>query len=452
MRARLLHLWDRLRASYWFVPTLMALGAVGLALFCLAIDAAVPDISLQNSPFLYVAEADDQRSLLLSVGTVTLGTAGVVFSLTTVPLTVAASQFGSRLLRNFLRDQQTQVVLGTYFGTFVYCMAVLFAIPNKPVGQSLPHISTTVSLFLALASLCLLIFFIHHIAVSLQAPTVIAEVSAELHQAIHRFTQTLCPTIPLTEAAQEDAARFAAIVHEHGVPLPATRSGYVQFVDLSRLVAQAEASKLVFYLCYQPGDFVVAGDILGYAWPPEEVPRPVETAVEMLNGAFIQGAQRIPTQDVESAVNQLVEVAVRALSPAINDPFTAITCLDRLGVALREIAHNHAPSPYRYDELEKVRVIHPVVTLDRLCDAAFHLIRQYGRGNAEVLVRLLDTLATVYRGIRRDSDRAVVRSHADLVLQEADSTALTNPWDRARVRQHYQRLFPTPETVGKETI
>jgi uncharacterized membrane protein len=422
----------------------MALGAVALAILCLTIDAAIPDSTLTNNPFLYVAEADDERNLLLSVGTVTLGTAGVVFSLTTVPLTVAASQFGSRLLRNFLRDQQTQVVLGMYFATFVYCMIILFSIPNEPTGQGLPHISTTVSLFLALASLCLLIFFVHHIAVSLQAPTVIAEVDEELRHAIQRFTHSLCP-ITSDATLSEEAAHLAKKVVEDGVPLRALHTGYIHLIDWNGLVAQAESSKLVFSLCYQPGDFVVAGDTLGYAWPPEEVPRPTETAVEVLNVGIIQGAQRIPTQDVEFAVNQLVEVAVRALSPAINDPFTAMTCLDRLGVALREVAQSRPPSPYRLDSPGHVRVIHPVFTLERLANSAFHLIRQYGRGNTEVLLRLLDAIAIANRGALRTDDVAALHHHAALVLREAESNALTNEWDRERVRQHYHRLFGTIE-------
>lgn len=177
MPTRLHYLWDRLRSSYWFLPIALSVVAIGLARLLLALDAAIPDERLAHSPFLYIGPAETERNTLLTIATTTLSVAGVVFSLTTVPLSVAASQFGSRLLRNFLRDTTTQLTLAAYFATFVYCLTVLFTLTPEGEVPNLPHIATTGALGLALGCFVLLVFFVHNVAASLQAPVVIDEVA-----------------------------------------------------------------------------------------------------------------------------------------------------------------------------------------------------------------------------------------------------------------------------------
>jgi uncharacterized membrane protein len=454
MRVRLIHFHDLLTASYWFVPLLMSVAAVLLAVACLAIDAAIPDALLTDSPFLYVADADAERSTLLSVGTVTLGTAGVVFSLTTVPLTVAASQFGSRLLRNFLRDRITQVVLGMYFATFIYCMVVLFSIPNRPEVAELPHIGTTVSLLMALTSFCLLVYFIHHIGVSLQAPTVIAEVGDELRRAIEFHAR-----IGTAEAPKEDASKaweafadIAAQVEQEGVRLDASKTGYVHAVAIDELTAERD---VILRLLRQPGEFITEEAPLALLWPSssESSPEEVTEVEERVNDAYLVGYQRIPTLDVEFAVNQLVEIAVRALSPAINDPFTAMTCLDRLGTELARFATTCHATPYRFDAVGRLRIILEIADFARLTDAAFHLIRQYGRGNAEVLSRLLDALLLASSGARLTEDRAALLRHARLVEGETHTEGLPNPHDRERVRKRAEAVLARLENrPAKRTV
>jgi uncharacterized membrane protein len=456
MRVRLIHLLDLLTAGYWFLPLLMSVGAVLLAVLCLAIDAAIPDAALANNPFLYVADADAERSTLLSVGTVTLGTAGVVFSLTTVPLTVAASQFGSRLLRNFLRDRITQVVLSMYFATFIYCMVVLFSIPNRPEIAELPHIATTVSLLMALTSFCLLVYFIHHIGVSLQAPTVIAEVGDELRRAIEYHAKIGEATGAAGDEpkSSEAFAEIAAQVEQEGTVLNANKTGYVHAIAIDELTTLAAERDIILRLLRQAGDFLTEDSPLAVFWPSSSEPSPEEVTEvqDAVNNAYLVGYQRIPTLDVEFAVNQLVEIAVRALSPAINDPFTAMTCLDRLGIELARFAAVCHATPYRFDNVGRLRVILEAADFSRLTDAAFHQIRQYGRGNAEVLSRLLDALLLASSGSGLSEERAALLRHARLVEEETNTDGLPNPYDRERVRKHAEAVLARLDNRGAKRL
>jgi uncharacterized membrane protein len=210
----------------------------------------------------------------------------------------------------------------------------------------------------------------------------------------------------------------------------------------------------VLYLLKHPGDFVGAGGAVALVWPAERATPELGAAVR---AACMTGNKRTMTQDIEFGINSLVEIAVRAMSPAINDPFTAMNCLDRLGALLGRIACDCRPWSYRFDDAGNLRLIYDPVTFPRLVDAAFHLIRQYSRGNAEVLIRILDSIESVLpllssRGGGPDAaaDRSALRLHADLVRAEAgDGGALPNPYDRERVRRRHAEVIASLERAAR---
>lgn len=408
MSARWHYSWDRLRSSYWFVPLTAALGAAVLSRGMVTLDAAVPDSAIEQSAFVYVAGIDSERATLLTIATTTLGTAGIVFSLAAVPLSVAASQYGSRLLRNFLRDIPTQAALGAFCGTFAYCLTTLFSLP--PEGKNvtnLPHLAVTGALALALLCFVALVFFVHHVGASLQAPIVIDEVADDLEKAL---------------AAHHGHERTTS----YG-PLDAVDTGYVQAVDFAALVEAAAKANATLSLTVGPGSYIGAGE------PLAEGPDSLGPALQR---AVVIGSQRIPTQDISFGILQLVEVAVRAMSPAINDPLTAINCLERLGVLLARIAREGAPSSEWTDTSGTVRVSWPAPTLEQLSDTAFSLIRQYGRGCTEVLLAMLGALERIARAGATE----LAARHVHQIVREAQ-TGLTDPEDRVRVEAYAARSF-----------
>jgi uncharacterized membrane protein len=430
--ARFRKLWDSLRSSYWFVPSMMMVGAALLWLLSSWLDRLLSASGALPTHWLYSDDRASIRSLLLTIAASTAGIVGVVFSIMMVPLTIAASQFGPRLLRNFLRDTGTQVTLGTFTATFLFCMLVVLQVHAEGLGP-LPQVSITVGLLLGVTSFGMLIFFINHVAVSVQASVVVAEVSADLQAAIDR---------ELPDRAEQSAVAGKAtaggpdLAQDPHIVL-ATASGYVQLRDDAGLLRLATEHDLVLELLQRPGDFLTAETPVARLWPKKSGATEIDA---MINAAYILGVQRTLVQDVIFGINSLAEVAVRALSPAINDPFTAMTCLDWLGTALCRASSRSFTAANRYDEQGIQRLLTTAVSFSDLVDAAFNLIREYGRGSSVVLLRLLDTIATVSKRAHSPEMRSALLRHAMLV-ERSSQIGLPEAAHREAVTERYKTVL-----------
>jgi uncharacterized membrane protein len=430
--ARLAHLWESLRTSYWFVPTLMTAGAVGLSFASVHFDGLVKVKWVRTVGWIWAGSPEGARQVLSTIAGSMITVAGVAFSINIVALTLASSQFGPRLLRNFVRDLGNQVVLGTFVSTFVYCLLVLRTVRGGEGVEFVPYLSVTLGVAFALASLGVLIYFIHHVAGTIQAEHLIASVAGELEDAIgHMFPEKLGE--PGAQAIEEPRGQAPEEIEGEGALVGADRSGYLQAVDDEKMMSIASEEDLVLELLRVPGHFVTEGGALVRIRPRARAGGGVE---DRIREAFIIGRRRTPTQDPEYAVHSLVEIGVRALSPGINDPFTAMTCLDWLGAALSELARRQIPSRYRYGDQGRLRVIAAGTDFPQMADAAFNQIRQYGRNSVSVLLRLLDTIAAIAEHVRRVEDRASLLRHAGQVAQDARE-ALTNERDLHEIEQRH---------------
>lgn len=435
MTTRLRTLAEALHATFWVIPVLMTLAAITLACALVTLDEAVQDSALAQVGWIWHGGPEGARALLSTVAGSMITVAGVVFSITIVALSLASSQFGPRLLRNFMRDTGNQLVLGTFIATFVYCLLVLRTVRGGATQEFVPSIAITGGIVLAVLSLGVLIYFIHHVSASIQVTHLITVVSHDLLRAIDRlFPEALGhgasePPRPQDTPLPEACGREARAVH-------AAQSGYVQAIDSDGLMQLATAHDLRLHVTHRPGHFVVRGTALVTVWCQGGLD---DRVAEGVQEAFILGAERTLTQDVSFAVDQLVEVAVRALSPGVNDPFTAMTCIDRLGEGLCRLAERVLPSPHRYDADGQLRVIAEPVTFAGLADAAFTQIRQYGRSSAAVTIRLLETLAVVAAQTSRPEDRAALHHQALLIARGAQQ-ALPEEWDRRVVDERYRAV------------
>lgn len=409
MKTHVRKLWDTLKSSYWFIPLVMMALAVILFAGTSKLDSVLSSRDKRDIAWLYVSDADSMRNLLLTIAAAIIGIVGVVFSIIMVPLSIAATQFGPRLLRTFLRDTGTQMTLGTFTATFIFCMAVLLRLSDK-ISHPLPQISVNAALLLGLTSFGVLLYFINHVAVSIQAPVVVARVSKELHTAILHELPDHPNTTPAPSLFDENSKVLPDSPHSSCVII-ATASGYVQARDDDRLLRLAGQYNIVVQLLNQTGDFITKGTPLAIAWPDVDITR----LNEAINAAFILGSQRTLVQDVTFGINELVEVAIRALSPAINDPFTAMTCLDWLGSALCYICARTFPQPKLFDHQNHLRLIRSPVTFTGLTDAAFNQIREYGRTSMAVTLRLMETIKVVAQCARTEEQRKALLHHATLV-------------------------------------
>lgn len=414
MRMKIRNRWYRLRGSFWFMPALTAAAAVALSVATIAADRVLLDGEAQPG-LIYSGGPEGARMVLSVIAGAMMTVAGVVFSITIVVLSLASSQFGPRLIRNFMEVKANQIVLGSFVATYIYSIIVLHAIKGVEGASFVPRLSVSVALVLSLLCLGLLIYFIHEVSESIQAGNIIARVRHDLEGAVDRIFPEM---IGKGEAPPPETA-----AREYDIPtgcdreacqVPAARSGYLQALDGEALMRIAVEEDLLIHLGHRPGHFITGRDVLVTVWPGKKVD---EALSARLNAIFIVGAERTLDQDIEFAVSQLAEIAVRALSPGINDPITAITCIDWLGVTLGQLADRRMPASHRYDERNRLRIISNPLSFEGVVDTAFNMIRQNSLAVPAVAIRLLETMATVARQPVRDQDRRALRRQADLVVR-----------------------------------
>lgn len=414
----------------------MTLGAILLSMLTVWIDGLLgrEDQPDWLQPLTYSGGPDGAREVLGVIAGSMITIAGVVFSITIVALTLASGQFGPRLLSNFMRDRGNQITLGTFIATFLYSLLVLRTIRND--SDQVPDVSITIALVLVVASLSVLIYFIHHISVTIQAPNLVAAVGRELQSA----TERLFPDSAPEETTESEKARegLARLDDEESAPIRSTGSGYIEVVDLDGLIAVAQDHDLVLRIRKRPGSFVVRGTSLIDAFPAHRVD---DSLSKKLAGSVATGPQRTPSQDIEFPVEQMVEIAVRALSPSINDPFTAATCVDQLSVGLCLLAEREFPSANVTDSEGNLRIlIADPVTWDGLIHGAFGQIRQCAGFHAEVYVRMLESLHRIGASVRTTDRLPPIHEQGQLIV-EAASVSVPAAADRRVIEAKYAELL-----------
>jgi uncharacterized membrane protein len=376
---------------------------------------------LLESAWLYNGGGTGARTLLGAVASSTIGVAGTVFSITIAALSLAAGQMGPRLLRNFTRDRGNQITLGAFLGTFSYALMVLRSVRTQSEGEFVPHISLTVGILLAFVCVATLVYFVSHMASRINADTVIELVSDDVSLAIHRLTTNAPqPKPPLGENWEG-----ATVVTDQ-------RHGYLQHLDDEGLANWGVEQAALIRLLIRPGDYVFPGAPIAVVAPD------VQGADAAITAATALGPQRTSSADLEFPVRQLVELAVRALSPGINDPHTAMSVLDRLGAALCAIAPVHLPTGMSERGVRIVLIV-PTVTYDGLVDTMFHMIRQSASRNPAVLIRLIEVLTKVVSCEHDPERRESLKRHADLALADA-TREIRNTSDLEDVKKRYVRF------------
>ena len=408
--------WDRMKVSFWFAPLVMSAGAVLLAWAMYRLDTLIPNDVLETSRFILTGTPGELRTMLISMAGTILATAGVVFTLLTLPLSTVAAQYGSRLLRVFLGDRITQLVLGMFVATFVYCLAAALSIPPATVEPEAPQLTVTVGLCLMLGTFASLILLVQHISTMLQAPNIAAAAGAELRDVV-------LAELTLENETVEQTGREAAeaLLEKDGYPIRVSESGYIQYIDPESVLTLAREHDLVIRLLCKPGHFVWHETIVALVWPANRVNEELE---EDLQSAFRVGSGRTPTQDLVYAVNQLTEMAVRAMSPAINDPFTAMTCLDHLGEGLGLFIQQGRKSPHYYDRDHRLRLVLEPATFDELLGAAFDMLRHASCDNASVLLHMLAVIDGIGRKTKSPEARQSLLRHVNLIQSEIQAGKL----------------------------
>jgi uncharacterized membrane protein len=422
---------DVLRTNLWVLPAVGVVAAVILFCGTYALDRAAYDGVFAVPGWAISGSPDVARTVLTAIAAAIITVVGVVFSIVIVALTLTSTQFGPRMLRTFIRDRGTQVTLATFVGTFVYAVLTLGSVGQSSRGSFVPHISVTVTLVLMLVDLGVLIYFLHHIAVQIQLPQVIAGIAGDLQEAIE-----LQATDDSARADAELAARLLADMDGPGGEVAAPRSGYLQYVEHGALVAIAAEVDAVVHVLYRPGHFIVQGAPYVRVWPPAAAGK----VDEVLAGAHVTGPYRTLAQDVSFGMDQLVEIAIRALSSAVNDTFTALTCIDWIGDTLCKVTGRWLPSRVYRDSAGTVRVIATETTYARLVARGFEKIRQASRGMPAVMIRQLDQVTKIMERTTSDQDRIILLDQAAMI-ERLSAATVDEQGDRADINRAYQAVL-----------
>ncbi len=414
---KLLFSWDELKSTFWFFPVLIIFLAIVLAFGLIYIDSVSSFEPGGMAQYLFAGSADSARRVLSIISAAMIGVAGTVFSITLVALSLASSQFGPRLLKNFMYDRINQVVLGTYISTFIYCLIVLNSIKGNEQYTFVPSFSVLFALIAAVANIVLLIVFIHHIAVSIQADNVISKVSESLAGNIENLFPEKLGEADEKETKEDEERLKSAL--KNRMNLEADKTGYLQYIDGDSLIEFAKHRESLIELHCRPGDYLVAGMKIGVVYSGK---KPEDEELEKCKSYFLTGRVRTAHQDTEHSIHQMVEIASRALSPGINDPYTAIACIDNLTSSMCHLSRVKFPSKYWFDSDGNLRIIVKTLTFEGVLDAAFNQIRQFGNAIPSVAIRLMDALIVIDKFAITRQQKKAIKKHARMIVNMAEKS------------------------------
>lgn len=381
-------LWRDVYDSLWFFPAVFTIGAIALATVLVRADALLPEsIDRRTLGWLFSGGAEGARGVLAAIAGSLITVTGVVFSVTIVALQLASSQYTPRVLRTFMADRANQLVLAVFIGTFVYSLVVMRTIysAGEDYEQFVPAVATTAGVLLAILAIGCLIFYIHHAATSLQVDTILGNVTtATLHAIRSEY-----PDESAGPEAADEEADDAGETADGAFPVTARKSGYITALDRDRLRDVARETSAVVRVAVRVGDFVFPGTILAVLHGG----RPSDDACDDVRDAFAAGAARTPHQDVLLGFVELVDIAVKALSPGINDPHTATSALNRLGETLLELGRRHRRNIHRSEN--GATVVLRLPGWEETVSLAFDQIAHYGAGDASLIAHLAETIGRV---------------------------------------------------------
>jgi uncharacterized membrane protein len=423
MRAYSTQVAERLRTSLWLVPSICTLVAAVLAFVLIEIDRWTGSRALAL-PGTFAGGAESARAVLSTIAGSMITVAGTVYSLTIVVLTLASIQFAPRILGTFMRDRTNQVVLGFFVATFTYCLLVLRAIRGGPPDEFVPGLAVTGGLVLTFVSLGMLIYFIDHIFHGIQVSSILAQVAADTEAQIHHlYPAAWQPGVPAPPALS---------LPQTWAPVLAPRSGYLQFVDYDALLALAVRADLVLCQEHPTGAFVAARTPLLFVAPPDRATPSLQAAI---GTAFAVGTRPTMQQDVAFGLRQIVDIALKAISPAVNDPTTALNCLDHLGAILVCLADRQIPTGMRRDAQGRVRLVVHERDFPTYVRLAFDQIRHYGGSDHVIMLHMLDIIAQVAIATQNPAACHALEVYAERIAATA-ARRLDDPDEAAAVRRH----------------
>ena len=417
----------------------MVLASIVIAVVLIDTDSNWSDQWLARWPRLFGAGAQGARDMMSTIAGSMMTVVGVTFSMILVVLVLASSQYTSRILRNFMRSRVTQVVLGIFVGIFSYCLIVLGTIRGGDESTFVPNLAVFMGFVMALGGVGALMYFIHHIASSIQASSIIASVAQETIAVINRLFPS---ELRQVSAEDDDNQVQRSLSGRNWHIIPARESGYIQGVDNSALLRLARDWNTIVRMEHGIGEFVVQGTALASIALADQ---PDQEMIAALQTSFSISRYRTVEQDVAFGIRQIVDVALKALSPGINDTTTAVMCVDYLAAILAQIGPREIPSSQRCEEGE-LRVIAKGPSFKSLLAESFDQIRSFAKSDVVIMSRMLDAIQTLAGLTANSHRRQALRNQIQWIAELAGRT-VDSPHDRERLEERLTRVRRALETV-----
>ncbi len=438
MKSAALNFYSKMRASYWYIPSMMVITAILLSILTIRIDHMLDPLWIEQLKWFQADNPEGARTLLSTIATSMITVAGVTFSMTIVAVAFAASQIGPRLISNFMRDRNNQFTLGTFIATFTYCILILRSVYNpKFLGMEgrigfVPQLSLLVAVLLALCSIMVLIYFIHHIPESILNSKVIGDVGEELYKKIDKlFPSQIGREYP------DKAVKISKELEAYRTEIVASSYGYIRILDGNKLIKMAQKHDVIIQLEARPGDFITSDTVLMSVYSAEKIP---ENFADACRKAFAYGHDRNQEQDMMFLMNQLIEIIARALSPGVNEPYTAIVCLDWIQSNMEKLSFTSIPSAYRYDNEETLRLIAHPVSFETFCEKVYDSILCYVAFDYNASLHMMHMLINMSNNIENPKHKISLASHAK-ALQEAACQCLSVTGDQQKIKAVYEDYF-----------
>lgn len=438
MNARLIKVWQDLQGSYYFIPALMGLGAIVLAYLTVWLDE-IYGLKVSEYGFFLSNKADGARTILATIAGAMIGVAATTFSITMVAVTSAAGQYGPRLIGNFMRDRGNQITLGTFTSTFIYCLLILRVARTGDSGSGdnlvtefVPNISLLTAMGLTLMSVGVLIFFIHHVPETLNVGNITSRVGRQLRDDI----EAIYPDDLGAQDTDEDVD-LSQYKIEEAKTIEAVAEGYIQTLNENKLLNLAKELEGVVKIESRPGDFSTRGDLLLRVWSDQSLD---DEVAQKFRNCYAMGQERTAYQNILFLADELVEILARALSPGINDPFTAMNCINWFHSALKAFLSTSTPSAFRRDESGHLRVIAFPIDFERFASVICDQSRSYIATDRNTTLKMLKILTELAVKTPKPKEKSILIEHLHK-LKTASLEALSSTPDREEFELRFNRAL-----------
>jgi len=438
LKNKILGFWLRLNSNYWFIPSAMTCGAVFLFVICLKIDLIFDTEWLTKISWLYSNDPDGARAVLSTIAGSMITVAGVTFSMTLLSFSHASSQIGPRLLSGFMDDRGNQITLGILISTFIYCLLVLGCVHGSSDTQNIfiPQISMIVSFAMAIFSISALIYFIHHVPKTISMTLVVRKVGDEFLEQINSIYPE---EIGLSEQKIEDETNKTKKdeglkKHSFTKNVFSKTKGYIQYIDSEGVLDFTTQKDVLIELLKRPGDFVCQNMPIAIVYSDEAIK---DDQIEEAANSLVVGNQRSKKQDIIFSGQLLVEVAVRALSPGINDPYTAVECLNQLQAGISNLLQRNQPDNKRYDEKGFLRIVSKPVDFNEHINLLFNQLRPHACKDLMVTRAFFDALLFLIEVSKTDSHKENLRDQARVLFESAKNQTNNNR-DLELIKESYK--------------